>query len=104
MIQDLQTERSEWETAIVALGRRASPDQPRRGSGSDRQLHVRQGSDRLPRQAAIAGEGISNHFRLEAMGAEPADLFFAKERSGAQLQVRIDRTRGQPHFERDREK
>jgi hypothetical protein len=38
------------------------------------------------------------------MGAEPADLFFAKERSGAQLQVRIDRTRGQPHFERDREK
>lgn len=36
------------------------------------------------------------------MGAEPADLFFAKERAGAQLQVRIDRTRGQPHFERDR--
>jgi hypothetical protein len=41
-----------------------------------------EGSDRLPRQAAIAGEGISNHDRLEAMARKPADLFVAKDGHG----------------------
>jgi hypothetical protein len=35
---------------------------------------------------------------------KPADPFFAKDGAGTQLQVRIDGTREQPHFGRDREK
>jgi len=35
---------------------------------------------------------------------KPADPFFAKDGAGTQLQVRIDGTREEPHFGRDREK
>ena len=55
---------------------------PRRGCGSGRQLHVRQGSGRFPRQAAIAGEDISNHDRLEAMGAEAGRPVLRQGRRG----------------------
>jgi hypothetical protein len=35
---------------------------------------------------------------------KPADPFFAKDGAGTQLRIRIDGTREQPHFGRDREK